>query len=139
LTYKGDTPLHCITFGAPPTYTPQSITDSLPGSVFLAFALAGDPVARIDKPYLDILMQIYCSPTILQDIQISSPKLFNAGTVVILTDLNKDAEENQIAALLPRERLPEILFGNLQLHPMKQYLTLVDEWVRSIELKQRRE
>jgi len=107
--------------------------------VFLAFALAGDPVARIDKPYLDTLMQIYCSPTILHDIQISSPKLFNAGTVVILTDLNKDAEENQITALLPRERLSEILFGNLQLHPMKQYLTLVDEWARSIELKQRGE
>jgi hypothetical protein len=107
--------------------------------VFLAFALAGDPIARIDKPYLDILIQIYCSPTILQDIQISSPELFNAGTVAILTDLNKDAEENQIAALLPGEALPDILFGNSQLHPMKQYLTLVDEWARSIELKQRGE
>jgi hypothetical protein len=132
LTYKGDTSLHCITFGAPPTYNSQSITDSLPNSVFLAFALAGDPFARIDKLYLDMLLQIYCSPTILHDIQISSLKLFNAGTVVILTDLNKDAEENQITALVPRERLPEILFWNVQFHPMIQYLTLVDEWTWSI-------
>jgi len=52
--------------------------------------------------------------------------LFNAGMTVLLYDKNQDADEIAVSSsVVSPERIGGLLFGNVKIHPMKEYLSLI--------------
>ncbi len=74
--------IHCITFGAPPCTLlpltkPSNSEKRLRKSMFLSFINEGDPVSRIEKPYLKSLLELYSQP---------APKA-NAGQTLVASNI----------------------------------------------------
>jgi hypothetical protein len=86
----------------------------------------GDPVARSEKTYIKKLLEIYANPNPQIPILFAPATLFNAGMTVLLYDENQDADEIAVSAsVVPPERIGGLLFGNVKIHPMKEYLSLI--------------
>jgi hypothetical protein len=131
----GDLNLHCITFGAPPVYSPHSITSSIADSSsrVLSFVNYGDLVTRADKSYIRTLINVYAHPNPATRLDFSSAELFNVGESVMLYDENEDGEEVRAKAVVVTEKINGLLFGNVRIHPMKQYLHLLGSMKTSLE------
>ena len=105
------------------------------GSTFLAFVNHGDPVARADKPYIRLLLDVYSRPTPLPYLNFEPSELCNAGTVILLYDRNPDGDDDDIGVSEVTNHMSSLLFGNVKVHPMKHYLTLLGAW-KSAQVQQ---
>jgi hypothetical protein len=86
----------------------------------------GDPIARADKPYIKKLLEVYANPNPQIPVAFAPATLFSAGTTVLLYDENQDADEIAVSSsVVSSERIGELLFGNVKIHPMKEYLSLI--------------
>jgi hypothetical protein len=86
----------------------------------------GDPVARSDKTYIKKLLEIYANPNPQIPVAFAPATLFGAGMTVLLYDENQDADEIAVnSSIVSSERIGGLLFGNVKIHPMKEYLSLI--------------
>lgn len=122
--------LDCISFGAPPVMFPGEVIAHLhtSGSTFLAFVNHGDPVARADKPYIRLLLDVYSRPIPLPYLDFEAPELCNAGTVLLLYERNPDGDEDDIGISEVTNQMSNLLFGNVKVHQMRHYLTQIGAW-----------
>jgi hypothetical protein len=139
-----------ITFGAPPLFSSNPTsrfraiqrTGILGQGLMLAFITEGDPVPRTDDSYLKVLLGLLTTQ-FGQGNQDSGPTLsaarnlrpalplpplsrFSLGELIIIRDLNADAEDDSAeelqASVLTAEELGELLFGNFFAHHMNAYV-----------------
>jgi hypothetical protein len=86
----------------------------------------GDPVARSDKTYIKKLVEIYANPNPQIPVAFAPATLFGAGMTVLLYDENQDADEIAVnSSVASSERIGGLLFGNVKIHPMREYLSLI--------------
>lgn len=127
---SGELRLDCISFGAPPVMFPGEVIAHLhtSGSTFLAFVNHGDPVALADKPYIKLLLNVYSRPSPLPYLDFEASELCNAGTVLLIYDQNPDKDDDNIGVSEVTNNMSNLLFGNVKVHPMRHYLTLIGAW-----------
>jgi hypothetical protein len=130
-----DTPLHCITFGAPPVLAPSDVLRVMPTtcpgqprSTFLAFAVHGDIVVRADRPYIRKMIEIFGSSgaaSSMPTLEFEESELYNVGELVLLFDANPDGDDEQFQAAQLGDEINKLLWGNLKAHPLKEYCKLL--------------
>ena len=106
------------------------------GSIVLALAVHGDPVVRADRSYVKVLLDLYAKSELGTPFEFDEPELQNAGRVVMLYDRNPDEDHDDIAASDITEQINTLLFGNVKVHAMTQYLSLISSWVAASDVAQ---
>ena len=83
---------------------------------------------RADKLYIRLLLDIYSNPIAIPNLTLPESELCNAGTVLLLYDQDPDGEDDQTGIADLTDGIGHLLFGNVKVHPMKYYLTLLGVW-----------
>ena len=106
-------------------------TSAWTASAFLAFVAHGDPVARADRTYIKRLLEVYGRAEHNVALSYESPELYNAGKLLMLHDRNPDGDEVDTGVSEITAQVGTLLFGNVKVHAMSQYLLLISAWLRS--------
>jgi len=130
--------VHCITFGAPPIFTPSHLLEQyLPASsLFISVINQGDPIPRTDKLYLHALVDLYAQPVTGSTDQLwSAPPLtiFNAGTLVVLRIEDEEQPELDVHAYcIQAQDVQGLLAVRLAMHKKRHYVEMVDAFVKRL-------
>ena len=94
--------IHCTAFGAPPVTLlpltkPIGAERRLQKSLFVSFINEGDPVCRMEKPYLRSLIDVYASP---------APKTLDRPVALIASAPGSTTKVNLFGKKQDRPRLP---------------------------------
>ena len=121
--------IDCITFAGPPIAVPPI---SCPvKSLFLSFANEGDPVPLAQPEYVNSLLKVYAVPFAAAqaaDWPLPDPYYGFSGTCIVLRDMApEDPNIVDIQAFtIDPAVLTRVIFGNLLLHSMAEYLNRVN-------------
>ena len=105
-------------------------------SIVLALAAHGDPVVRVDRSYVRALIDLYAKIDLGVPFEFEEPELQNVGRVLMLYDSNPDGDDINVAVSDITEQIQGLLFGNVKVHAMTQYLSLISSWVTASNIAQ---